>query len=349
MTLALVQNIKNKINSQYERWLNARIERKGNRLVLGTRSVYVVPTRYGFIMACVLFLLLLVATNYSNSMAFMLTFLVASICLIGMYQTYGNMSQLEFKTTPVEPIFAGQNAVFSFVVTSLNNRSRFNIYLGEPEPTDSKKSHSEKTAKEFITQIPAHITEPNAPITFKTHPLPRGEYTLERTRIWSKYPLGLFFAWTWMRLDTKVMVYPEPKSLKSLAQQFGNEDGQASTHQTGDDEYAGIRKHQITDSPQRIAWKAVARTQTMLSKEFTGTADKNTWLRYDQLLDFSPEDRLSQLCQWILDCEDSHTPYGLVLPNIHIPLSSGESHKRQCLSALALYDLPPQTSKNRGK
>lgn len=346
MTLALVQNIKDKINNQYERWLNARIERKGNRLVLGPRSVYVVPTRYGFIMAFVLFLLLLVATNYSNSMTFMLTFLVASICLIGMHQTYGNMSKLEFKTNPVEPIFAGQSAVFNFAVNSLNNRPRFNIFLGEPADAHNKKNSNTKNSKAIIEQAPAHITEPNAQITFKTEPLPRGEYTLARTRIWTKYPLGLFFAWAWMRLDTKVIVYPEPKSLKSLGQQFGNEDGQASTHQRGDDEYAGIRRHQITDSPQRIAWKAVARTQNMLSKEFTGTADKNNWLRYDQLLEFTPEERLSQLCQWVLECEERQTPYGLVLPNFNMPLALGESHKRQCLTALAMYDLPPHNQKS---
>lgn len=339
-----MQHIKDKINNQYERWLNARIQRKGNRLVLGPRSVYVVPTRYGFIMAFVLFLLLLVGTNYSNSMTFMLTFLVASICLIGMHQTYGNMSKLEFKTTPIDPIFAGQNAVFIFAVNSLNNRPRFNIYLGEPEPTDQKKID-----ESYIKQTPAHITDTHSDITFKTPPLSRGEYTLERTRIWTKYPLGLFFAWAWMRLDTKVIVYPEPKSLKSLGQAFGNEDGHASTNQRGDDEYAGIRKHQITDSPQRIAWKAVARTQTMLSKEFTGTADQNNWLRYDQLLEFTPEERLSQLCQWVLECEDRQTPYGLILPNFHIPLALGESHKHQCLTALAMYELPPHNSKKRNK
>lgn len=60
------------------------------------------------------------------------------------------------------------------------------------------------------------------------------------------------------------------------------------------------------------------------------------------LLDFAltpgqPEARLSQLCRWILDAEQSGVSYGLRLPHLIIPTAIGITHQRRCLEALALF------------
>ena len=62
-----------------------------------------------------------------------------------------------------------------------------------------------------------------------------------------------------------------------------------------------------------------------------------------RLLDFVPlqslplEQRLSQLAQWVLDCERLGETYRLQLPQRTLPVGHGIAQQRACLEALALY------------
>ena len=48
------------------------------------------------------------------------------------------------------------------------------------------------------------------------------------------------------------------------------------------------------------------------------------------------EARLSRLCAWVLAADRLGIEYGLRLPAMEIPPSSGPAHRRHCLEALAL-------------
>ena len=49
------------------------------------------------------------------------------------------------------------------------------------------------------------------------------------------------------------------------------------------------------------------------------------------------EQRLSQLTQWVLDCERQGETYSLRLPQRSLPAGHGMAQQRACLEALALY------------
>lgn len=311
------------IREKAKGWFNARIERHGNSITLTGRSIYVIPTRYGFMLGFMLFGLLLGSMNYSNSMAFMLTFLVGGIAILGMHYTYGTMVKLKIDVGSNKPIFAGQSARIKLLLTPLNQRSRYGLFLGNSDELQS----------------PAHAEQERSPIYYQTEPLERGRYLLPRTRIWTTFPYGLFYSWAWLKLDSYVMVYPKPQSFLEHMESEGEKAGEKSSERKGDDDFAGIRRYQETDSPNRIAWKALAHTQELLSKEFHGTTDNNIWLNYELLSMLEPEQRLSQLCQWVLDCERDHQPYGLCLPGLTIDIDLGERHKKQCLEKLALFEV----------
>lgn len=312
----------NKVRVKAQGWFNARIERSGNSITLTGRSIYVIPTRYGFMLAALLFGLLLGAMNYSNSMAFMMTFLVTGIAMLGMHFTYGTLVKLSIKPAPNKAIFAGQSARIKLLATPLNGRQRYGLILGNSD------EH----------QIPAHVTEDRSAIYYQTPLLQRGLYTLPRTRIWTTFPFGLFYSWAWLTLDSHALVYPQPQSFRDHLSSSGSRHGEQASERKGDDDFAGIRRHQNTDSPNRIAWKALAHSQQLLSKEFNGTTDDNIWLNYDDLSELNSEQRLSQLCQWVLDCERDHRPYGLTLPGISIDIDLGEKHQSNCLKQLALFE-----------
>ena len=319
MNTTSFQTIRNKLQG----WFNSRIERHGNSITLTGRSIYIIPTRYGFMLGAMLLGLLLGAMNYSNSLSFMLTFLLASIALLGMHYTYGNMVKLKINAGNISPVFAGQCANIPFLLSALNERPRYGLYLGDADRL----------------QQAGNVEQPRAPLYFKTQALNRGRYVLPSTRIWTTFPFGIFYSWAWLKLDQVVLVYPKPESFLAKLESEGLQQGDLSSARKGDDDFAGIRRYQETDSPNRIAWKALAHSGDLLSKDFHGTTDNNIWLNYEQLSQLAPEERLSQLCQWVLDCERDHLPYGLSLPGHMIDIDLGERHKKRCLEQLAVFEV----------
>lgn len=303
-------------------WVSRRISREGNTQVLTGRSIYIIPTRYGFILAALLFALLLGAMNYGNSMVFMLTFLVTSIAVLGMNYTYGNLVRLSVTPGQSGSVFAGEQADIVLLVTSNDGRPRYGLILGD------------RGEQQAAGSADADMS----PLRYTTPVLRRGLYQLPRTRIWTTFPFGLFYSWSWLKLEVSVIVYPEPKALVEHMPSAGEDYSAEAAEVRGDDDFSGIRRYQQTDSPNRIAWKAMAHSQEWLSKEFQGTASNEYWLDYERLESLSKEDRLSQLCQWVLDCERDHRSYGLRLPNASIAPDLGERQKKRCLEALALFE-----------
>jgi uncharacterized protein (DUF58 family) len=90
---------------------------------------------------------------------------------------------------------------------------------------------------------------------------------------------------------------------------------------------------------RQIAWKALAREQGLLVKEFGTTTSADLWLDYAALGGFGVEQRLARLTWWVLEAERALVPYGLKLPGVTIQPSTGRQHRDECLERLALYGL----------
>lgn len=90
--------------------------------------------------------------------------------------------------------------------------------------------------------------------------------------------------------------------------------------------------------PRHLFWKAAAREQTLLVKQFGGDRADELWLDWKDLPGSDTEYRLSQLCRWVLDADQEQQRYGLRLPGTEIPIASGNTHKHRCLEALARFE-----------
>jgi uncharacterized protein (DUF58 family) len=101
-----------------------------------------------------------------------------------------------------------------------------------------------------------------------------------------------------------------------------------------------LRQYHLGDSPRHIAWKAAARDQGLLTKQFSGRADTELWLDWNQLPpQMGVEERLSHLARWVLDAHAAAISYGLRLPGVTVELAAGEAQRERCLEALALFEL----------
>lgn len=295
-------------------------------VTLNSRRVYILPTREGFIFALVVLAMLIAAINYRNGLLYLLTFLLAGLGVVAMLHTWRNLTGLTFLAGRVAPVFAGETARFQIQIRNHDRRDRLNLQLLPREHGDGvgKVSLDQPGADASLMDIPCPATR-------------RGRLRLGRFTVSSRFPLGLFRAWAHLDLDMQALVYPRPGKPAPLPPPEPGPAKYDTQRGQGVDDFRSLREYVPQDSPRHVHWKAVARGQGMLTKEFSGEGASERWLSWDSLGNLGIESKLSQLCRWVLDADKAGEAYGLRLPGNEIAPGRGESHLHQCLRALALF------------
>jgi uncharacterized protein (DUF58 family) len=156
-------------------------------------------------------------------------------------------------------------------------------------------------------------------------------------RVTTRFPFGLFRCWTWLHLPLSTLVYPRPVGTMPLPVGPSGREPGAATTDGGRDELRDLRPFRDGDSPRQVAWKAYARGQPLLVKEYAGAAAESLQFDFDALATLDAEARLSQLCRWVLDAEARGQRYALHMPGLRLPADRGAAHLARCLAALALH------------
>lgn len=306
--------------------------------ILSRRHIYILPTRYGWLFLVVLLSMLLGSINYTLSLGFVLTFLLAGMGNMAMLHSWRNLAHLSVEGVRAEPVFAGEDAVFEIRVTDSKPRARYAVAAHlEPE----NKPQAKKT---IVEPVYADIV-PAGQVTLKLK-LPtkkRGWLEAGRVTLFTEFPLSLFHVWAYVSLgnqNNRCLVYPHP-ALSGLPLPASAEQGAAGALdvKSGDDDFAGHRTYQYGDSPRRVDWKASSREQGLLTKQFQGEAQSTLWLDWVLTPGNDIEQRIRQLTRWVVDANTDRQSYGLRLPKLEIVPGTGEGHYRQCLQALALLKI----------
>ena len=312
---------------RFANWLYGFTPPERGSVVLVHRRVYIVPTRLGWMFGATLGILLTGSINYSLSLGFALTFLLAGMGLAGMVHTARNLARSAVSAGRAEPVFAGESAQFRLY---LDGRSEFD------RPAILAR-HLASGAQLVVDVAAGAVGEVVLPLPARR----RGWLPLGRVMLETRFPLGLFRAWSYVEPDARCLVYPRPERAPLPPMSPDPSAGAARAFAPGNDDFSGLRGYQLSDSPRHVAWKAVARTEDMLTKQFSGEAAAELWLDWQRLpAGFGLEQRLSRLAGWVLEAEHSGARYGLRLPGLEVPLERGEGHRAACLQALALYQAP---------
>jgi uncharacterized protein (DUF58 family) len=293
-------------------------------VLLVQRRIFLLPTRAGVTFAIVLFLMLIGSVNYNLSLGFILTFLLASLGLTGLLHTFRNVAGLRIAAARTEPVFAGGTALFAVSISNPGGRPRHSIGIARD------KGESE------LIDIAAEGTS----IAYASVPAPtRGLLRPGRLRIYSRFPLGLFYEWSYIELDTYCVVYPRPARRGIALPPLRPRASSGTRAGDAQEDFAGLREYRAGDSVRQIAWKAVARSNTLLTKQFAGPSTGELWLTLDVAPpSLPPEEKLSCLARWILDAHDAGLGYGIALPGVTISIGSGANQRDRCLEALAVFD-----------
>ena len=315
-------------NPRFANWLYGFTPPERGAVVLVHRRVYIVPTRLGWLFGLTLVILLIGSINYSLSLGFALTFLLAGMGLAAMVHTARNLARLSVSVGRAEAVFAGEAA-------------QFRLYLDARASFDRPAVLARHVASrsQLVVDVPA---DGAAEVVLAVPAARRGWLPIGRVMLETRFPLGIFRAWSYVEPDARALVYPRPERAPLPPPAAESATGTLRSPVPGNDDYAGLRAYQLSDSPRHVAWKAVARSDDMLTKQFTGEAAAELWLDWRRLpAHVGVEQKLSRLAGWVLAAERTGVHYGLRLPGAEIPPGRGELHRAACLQALALYEGGP--------
>jgi uncharacterized protein (DUF58 family) len=281
--------------------------------------------------------MLVTSLNYNVSLGFLLTFVLAGVGASAMWQTHRNLVDLEVRGATGEAVFAGHAVNVNVALGNATAWARVGVETTarEAAPTESSLDAQDGTV---------------AALSFGAQP--RGWFRLPRLTVSTRFPLGLFRAWSYADAPLTLLVYPAPEATApplpaAFAPDPGEEDAQRAAR-THVEEAADQRRPSRPGDPLRsIAWKHSARLDTWMSRSGQQVHYAQCVLAWDAMPpSLDPEARLSRLCAWVLAAEHTspagdELEYTLTLPGLSIGPARGPAHRDACLQALALWGRAP--------
>lgn len=311
------------ISKQIEKYISKK-NQADNYYTTSRRNIYILPSKAGLFYTLVLLIILIGAINYNNSLAYLLCFFLASLGFVDMLQTHQNLKNIRINHLKTSPSFCGETVHYQLTAINTDNKPHIAIQLHSSHNQSVFYLDDKHNTQQFEILQPASI---------------RGKLLIKPFKLFTEYPLGLFHAWSQINLNTQAIIYPKPvKTTLYLSNPDHEDETSESRRVTSGDEFAGIREHRTTDSPKIMAWKKIAQTGDLYSKSFESEAGSSLVFRLSDITQtHNLEEKLSILCQLILDADRNNQSYGLELGDHHISINSGTLHKHNCLTALALY------------
>jgi uncharacterized protein (DUF58 family) len=283
---------------------------------LDRHRIYVLPTRFGLLYSAVLIVMLLGALNYNNNPALLLTCLLGAASYQSVFQAFRMLNRLDLQALRAQPCHAGDPLHVS-------------LHFG----TNARRRRSLRLQTEGHETV-FDLADDGA-ITVELSALRRGWRRLERMRLSSEYPFGLFHVWSWLNPEFAALIYPHPETNAPPLPRAGAIAASRTIRMSGD-ELASLREYRPEDPQRNIAWKASARHDELLVKEFELRHGQEVVLDYSELQGLAHEARISRLTRWVYEAETAQQPYALHLPDRRLGPALGAEHRHLCLRELAL-------------
>ncbi|MGH8107911.1 MAG: DUF58 domain-containing protein, partial [Arenimonas sp.] len=273
---------------------------------LNRGRIYVLPTSFGLFISGVIAVLFLGALNYNNNPAIFLSFMIAAAAHNSLVHAHLLLSGLHIKAMHAEPVHAGQamQLRIRFEAKGARDRQGLELVCGD---TEAKFDLLARDQIEVSLSIPA---------------LKRGWMQTGRMRISTIRPLGLARAWSWLRPDTNLLVYPALEANAPSLPEAQGEGSQARMHSHGEHLHQ-LREYRQGDARKQIAWKASARSEHLLVREYETQTAKEVQLDWFSLEALPYEARISRLARWVVNAELSDCRYSLRLPKEFIASGNG--------------------------
>jgi len=302
-----------------ERWLKRRT-RLDLPLTLGYRQIFILPTRFGWMLGLLMAAMLIGSLNFNNNLGLLTTFLVAATAVNSLLLAYRNLHGLKFGQAGAAPVHAGETASYRLTVNSAGGRDRPGLRLVAGRQA-TRFTATAGRAVDVAVALPTRT---------------RGWHDPGRMRVETTVPLGLFRAWSWIEPSRPFLVWPQPAtSAPPLPAQSAAADGRESRQRDVGEEFHSLRRWREGDPLHRVAWKATQRHQALLSREFRELESPDLLFDLEQAPGRDLERRISILTAWVLRAQAQQRGFTLQLGSDRIGPGRGPDHAHRCLRALA--------------
>jgi uncharacterized protein (DUF58 family) len=301
-------------------WAARRHGRDALPMIISRRRVYILPTRFGIMLALMLVAMLVAGLNYNSNLGLAFAFLMVSIAMVTMHHCNRNLLGLQVDAVAEADAFAGREANFEFVVQNDSRLDRRDVEIVCMTGA-AIRAVAARTSESMQVRVPAGR---------------RGITRLPQFELRTRYPFGWFHAWTYVQGLLTLYIAPAPHGSRALPSAGGQ--GSASRSEArGDEDFSGLRAYEPGVPLKHMAWKVLARGGEAAVRSYTSLAAQPDWLEWSALEGLDTEARLSQLCLWVLESEAAQHHYGLRIPGTEIAPARGAAHRRACLRALAAH------------
>ncbi|HEY7000105.1 MAG TPA: DUF58 domain-containing protein [Candidatus Udaeobacter sp.] len=268
------------------------------------------------------------ASSQNNAAAYLLFFALTAVFLVSIPHTLINLAGVTVTLESVQPAFVGQEVSLPVEIMNGSRATRHGIELALSGSNSNRQR---------VDYIPAGKA---ARIVLRFPARRRGEHQVEALRLTSAYPLGFIRFLKSFTSSQSYFVYPKPAGHVRLPESFmQRRDGRPRQDLGEGDDFAGVRDYVPGESQRHIDWRAVARGQALMTKQFIAEAEGVAYLDFSALHSADVEEKLSQLALWVIEAERARRPYGLRLPGIEIPPAVGQPHFHRCLRTLGLFEI----------
>ncbi|HEY5894936.1 MAG TPA: DUF58 domain-containing protein [Chthoniobacterales bacterium] len=285
---------------------------------------------YIFSFLAVLAAVVYAAISQGNGPAYIPVYSLVGLSLVSWIYNRSNISNLRIVVARRANGFAGNLLLIPFKLYNASRRPKFGLKISTP-------GEGIATVGQLDSVIEGSISLPAKR---------RGHFRLDGVLVSTVFPLGVFKAAYRQAVDCEYYVYPEPKGTLPLTALGGNPGRRQLAKRVPGDDFSGVRRYVDGESQRHVDWKAVARGQPLVVKQFESAVSEELWLDWSHLPGMDTEERLSQLALWIVQCERQSMRYGLRLPGQTRAPSLGDSHYHHCLQMLAVFRKPEAESRN---
>jgi uncharacterized protein (DUF58 family) len=310
----------------YVSWINRMLPRVSS-ITLNRNRVFVFPTARGLLFIISAFCVFLAGTNYANNLILGTGFLLFSLFMVTIWQSFLNILGLKIIAGGADSVFLGEYAAFKVGLEKPSNKPLYALKLMWPNAPETMTNLEDDHHKSVKVQI---------------KPQQRGYFYPPRLTVETRFPFGTIRCWSHIALATRCVVYPKPiENDVFLGDGHEGQHGQEINFQSNEEFYE-LKKYQDGDNLNHVAWKSFSRGGELSTKHFAGYRDEAIWLVWDKFHQYEHELKVSYLCYWVLRFERENRRYGLEIPGIKLEPDLGENHLKNCLHALATFDAKEQ-------
>ncbi|NTS75478.1 DUF58 domain-containing protein [Catenovulum sp. SM1970] len=320
----MVKKKASKVKAQYKKLHNAWLDKRipaANQISFDLKNVFILPSRSGGAILAITFAIYILGTNYASNLVLLLTYWLAALMIVAMHWSFYNFYGLKLAYTNSSEVFVGEPLKLTFKAMTQRDRWQFHVTHLKGDVTWEE------------------INKEHALFNIDLYPQQRGEFKLDRFRIESSAPLGLFKVWSLVDFDLTVLVYPEPMPCPQYLHGTGLQGdglGKKGQNKASADDFSELKSYQKGDSLKHVAWKQLAQGKGWLTKSFSEPYESTLCFSYGLLSHHGHEQAISQLTWLVLQMRQTNKKFALQLMNNQVlGPDKGDEFCRACLSKLA--------------